>query len=53
MLATQSMVVVALAFFVAAFQARAVKRGSVRRFIRAEQIDGDAEMEVDVALNRR
>ncbi|MNX39019.1 hypothetical protein D3C86_693660 [compost metagenome] len=45
------MVVGALAFFVTALQARAVEDGGVGRLVRAEQVDGDAVVEVQVTLD--
>ncbi len=50
-LPAQLVVVVALAFFVAAFQARAVEGGGVARLVGAEQVDGHAVVEVQVALD--
>ena len=45
------MIICALAFFVTAFEAGAVEGGGVRRLVGAEQVNGDGEVEVDVALN--
>jgi hypothetical protein len=50
-LATQLVVVGAFAFFVAAFQTRAVERSGVARLVGTKQVDGDAEVEVQVALD--
>ena len=50
MLALEDVVVAALAFLVAALQARAVEGGGVAGFVGAKQVDGDAEVEVQVAL---
>ena len=50
-LALEHMVVGALAFFVATFEARAVEGGGVGRLVGTKQIDGDAEMKVQITLD--
>ncbi|EWS63643.1 hypothetical protein Y695_03123 [Hydrogenophaga sp. T4] len=50
-LTTQLVVVGAFAFFIAAFQAGAVEGGGVAGFVGAEEVDGDREVEVQVALD--
>ncbi len=45
------MVVVALGLFVAPFQSGVVERGSITGLIGAEQINRDAKVKVQIALN--
>jgi hypothetical protein len=49
----QHVVVVALAFLEAALQAGGVEGRRVGTLVGAEQVDGDAEVEVQVALDGR
>ena len=47
------MVVIALAFFVTAFDTCRIKSGCIAGLVGTEQIDGHAKVEIQVTLNRR
>ena len=53
MLVLQDVVIAALAFLVPALEPGAVEGRGIARFVGTEQVDGDAEVEVQVALNGR
>ena len=51
-LAAQLMVIGALTFFITTFETSTIKSCSITAFVRTKQVDGDAEVEVQIALDR-